>query len=382
MSKQLLLGTLVLIAIVSQPVFAHRTGEGYIFIHRNEASLTGRVELPLEDLSTVLPLDRDGSGDVSDEEFLSMYNLVEDYARERIAVGTALRDFELQYQDPRVKKHTAGRFAVLPFVVPGLSTIPDLIEAEYRVLFDAIPEHRGFLVVERNVLVGLEGNEAIPSAIFSPGEPRKPIDLTVIPTTEGFVAFVRHGIWHIWIGIDHVLFVLALVMVSVLRRSEGAWTSVPTFTPALINVAKVITLFTVAHTVTLSLAALGFVGLSPRFVESVIALSVVAAALNNIRPLFGDWKWVVVFGFGLFHGFGLASVLGDLTLNQSALALTLLGFNLGVEIGQLAIVVAAFPLLYLMRMSTAYTRVLVPVGSGVIALIAAVWFVQRVFEIG
>ena len=166
-------------------------------------------------------------------------------------------------------------------------------------------------------------------------------------------------------------------MVSVLRRSGREWTSVGGFVPALINVAKVVTLFTVAHSITLSLAALGLVSLSPRIVESIIALSVVAAALNNIRPLFGDWTWTVVFGFGLFHGFGFATVLGHLTLNQTALVLTLLGFNLGVEIGQLAVIAVTFPVLFAIRMSTAYTRLLLPTGSAAIALVAMFWFIQR-----
>ena len=378
---RILLAAGLLVALAA-PASAHRPGEGYIFVHRDEAALGGRVEFQVDDLEQIVTLDRDADGVVTNAELDAAYADIEAYVRQRIALGTATGDFDLSFVAHDLEDHPVGRFVRLHFEVPGLTTPPDLLEVEYRALFDVIPDHRGFLVVERNVLVGLEENESIPSLIFAPDSARQETDLTTRPTTEGFLAFVRHGIWHIWIGLDHILFVLSLVMVSVLRRSGNGWTSVGGFVPALINVAKVVTLFTVAHSITLSLASLGLVSLSPRLVESIIALSVVAAALNNIRPMFGDWTWPVVFGFGLFHGFGFATVLEPLTLNQTALVLTLFGFNLGVEIGQLAVIAVTFPILFAIRMSTAYTRLLLPAGSAAIALVALFWFVQRAFEIG
>ena len=383
-SGLLLLVTLGLAVTVSAPLLAHRPGEGYIFIYRDQSALGGRIEFRLEDLDRGVPLDGDGDGSVSEAEFEAAYGSVEAYVHERVLLGTASTDYELEFVSHDVEIYPVGRFARLHFRIRGLSEPPDLLEVEYRALFDVIPDHRGFLVVERNVLTGIEDNEVIPSLIFSPGAPRQATDLTRVPTTDGFIAFLRHGIWHIWIGIDHILFVLSLVMASVLRRPAGndhAWTPVEGFVPALTNLAKVVTLFTVAHTITLTLAGLGLVTLSPRFVESIIALSVVAAALNNIRPLFGGWTWTIVFGFGLFHGFGFASVLGHLTQNQAGLVITLLGFNIGVEIGQLAVIAVTFPLLFALRTSAAYTKLLLPTGSAAIALLAIVWFVQRAFEI-
>ena len=328
-----------------------------------------------------MPLDRDGNGTISEGEFESAYPQVEAYVRDHVALGLSSGDFDLEFVAHDILATPVGRFARLHFEIPGLSTPPNELQVEYQALFDTLPHHRGFLVVVRNVLTGTTDNEAIPSLILSPGSPRQETDLTQLPTTEGFIAFVKHGIWHIWIGLDHILFVLSLVMVSVLQRSGRAWTSVEGFVPALVNVAKVVTLFTVAHSITLSLAALDLARLSPRVVESVIALSVVAAALNNIRPLFGNWTWTVVFGFGLFHGFGFATVLGHLTQNQTALIVTLLGFNVGVELGQLAVITVTFPVLFAIRMSAAYTRLLLPAGSALIAVIAFFWFVQRAFEV-
>ena len=144
---------------------------------------------------------------------------------------------------------------------------------------------------------------------------------------------------------------------------------------------RIVTAFTVAHSITLSLATLGLVTLPSRIVESSIAASVVLAALNNVYPVAHGRRWMVAFGFGLLHGFGFASVLVDLGLPQGALALALLGFNLGVECGQLAIVAAFLPLAYAVRRSWFYRRVVLLGGSLVIAVVASVWFVERAFNL-
>jgi len=152
------------------------------------------------------------------------------------------------------------------------------------------------------------------------------------------------------------------------------------FRPALINVLKIVTAFTLAHSLTLSLATLGIVRLPPRLVESTIAASVILAALNNIRPVLGERGWIVAFCFGLVHGFGFANVLVDLGLARPTLALALIGFNLGVEIGQLAIVAAFLPLAFGLRGSWVYQRLTFRFGSAVIALLAATWMMERIFD--
>ena len=144
---------------------------------------------------------------------------------------------------------------------------------------------------------------------------------------------------------------------------------------------KVVTAFTVAHSITLSLAALGVVSLPSRWVESAIALSVVLAALNNIRPVVYGKRWVIAFCFGLIHGFGFASVLADLGLPQESLLIALVAFNLGVELGQLVIVGVFLPIAFTLRATAFYQRVLVVYGSAAIALIASLWLVQRALDL-
>lgn len=135
--------------------------------------------------------------------------------------------------------------------------------------------------------------------------------------------------------------------------------------------------FTVSHSITLTLAALGVVGVPSRLVESGIALSVLLAALNNVWPQVTRRAWMLAFFFGLVHGFGFASVLNDLGLPRDALAISLAGFNIGVEIGQLAVVLALVPLIFLLRERRFYRPLVLVGGSGAIAVVAALWFLQR-----
>ena len=144
---------------------------------------------------------------------------------------------------------------------------------------------------------------------------------------------------------------------------------------------KVVTAFTLAHSITLSLAALQIVSLPSRLVESVIAASVVIAALNNLRGTISKRRWIMAFAFGLIHGFGFASVLADLGLPQGALVLALIGFNAGVEIGQLCIVAVFLPIAFWLRATRFYRVGVLTGGSLVVALLASWWLVQRIFDL-
>jgi hypothetical protein len=193
--------------------------------------------------------------------------------------------------------------------------------------------------------------------------------------------YLLDGVWHIWIGYDHILFLLSLLLPAVLVRVGHQWEAAPSLRRSLLEVLKVVTAFTLAHSITLSLAALGVVSLPSRLVESTIAASVVLAALNNLKGTIEQRRWVMAFVFGLVHGFGFASVLADLGLPKDALVLALVGFNLGVEVGQLALVVAFVPVAFRLRATGFYRKGVLTVGSILVALIASWWFVQRAFDI-
>ncbi|MEO1086645.1 MAG: HupE/UreJ family protein, partial [Acidobacteriota bacterium] len=139
--------------------------------------------------------------------------------------------------------------------------------------------------------------------------------------------------------------------------------------------------FTIAHSITLSLAALDIISLSSRVVESIIALSIVLVAINNVFPKVREGHWLVIFFFGLFHGMGFASVMGELPFRMMHLVQVILAFNIGVELGQIAIVAVAFPILFLLRKSPIYKPVFLNGGSIAIGLLALWWFIERAFEL-
>jgi len=199
-----------------------------------------------------------------------------------------------------------------------------------------------------------------------------------------FIEYLQTGVWHIWTGFDHLLFLFSLLLPAVLALSGAKcakWQPADSFRSASLDVLKIVTAFTVAHSITLTLATLHIVSLPSRWVESAIAASVVIAALNNLFPMVRGRRWVVAFFFGLIHGFGFASVLADLGLPSSSLAIALVGFNLGVETGQLAIVAAFLPTAYALRQTWFYRKLVFTAGSLVIVAIASVWLVERAFNL-
>ena len=245
--------------------------------------------------------------------------------------------------------HTDGTYAVLSLAGRCPQSGPTLT-VDYRVFADIDPQHRGLLnFVER-------GQSR--SVVFGADHPQWVIGGDAAGPLLQFVTYVDEGVWHIWLGFDHILFLVSLLLPAVLILREGAWKPAPSFRAAFVDVARVVTAFTLAHSITLSLAALGIVALPSRWVESAIALSVVLAALNNLFPLVANGRWIAAFGFGLLHG-----------------------FNIGVELGQHAIVAAFLPLAYALRGTRTYRRLVLRGGSAAIAAIAAVWLAERAFDV-
>ena len=181
-----------------------------------------------------------------------------------------------------------------------------------------------------------------------------------------FWAFLKLGVEHILTGYDHLLFLLGLLVAC--RRFR--------------SMALVVTCFTLAHSVTLALAALDVVSLPGRVVEPLIAASILFVGVENlVRREEPRGRWALAFAFGLIHGFGFAGVLREVGLGPStgALLVSLFSFNLGVEVGQLAVTALVLPLLWKLRDVPAFARYGLPVVSAVVALAGAYWLVQRLF---
>lgn len=359
------------------PAAAHTLGEGYLFLNVADGRVHGRIEITLNDLDKALPLDTDRDGLVSDEEFAGNIDAVRDYVASRVSVRVAGGENVIQLGGHTLERLGLGKFAAIDYDSLPLDVSQDLI-VRYDMIFDADESHRGFLVLQSSVTTGesWEG-EGEKTLVFTPGGRERILPADGLSLWDSFRDFFVHGVWHIWIGVDHILFLVALVLPSVLIWNSREWRPVNDVRSTLWAVVKVVTLFTIAHTITLTLATLSIVELPSRLVESVIAASVAFAALNNVYPLLRKGIGYVVFAFGLFHGFGFASVLQDLIVSPRTLAVDLIAFNVGVEVGQIAIVAVVVPVLFVLRSQRFYVPAVLRAGSAFICLLAILWLVER-----
>ena len=357
---------------ISFSASAHKPSDSYLTLRVAGATITGQWDIALRDLDFAIGLDADGDAQITWGEVRAKQNDIAAYALSRLSLAAAGQTCPARVTGILIDSHTDGAYAVLRFTAACPAPIQTL-QARYALFFDIDPQHKGLLRLE------YAGHSV--TGIFAPDKAAQEFTLARPNKLRQFFDYGREGVWHIWIGDDHILFLLALLLPAVVRREGGHWQAVAAFKPALWQVFKIVTAFTVAHSITLSLATLGVVSLPSRWVEATIAASVVIAALNNIWPLFAERRWMMAFAFGLIHGFGFASVLRDLGLPQDALILALVGFNLGVEAGQLAIVATFLPLAYALRRSWIYRRVILLGGSFLIAAVASVWLVERAFNL-
>lgn len=192
-----------------------------------------------------------------------------------------------------------------------------------------------------------------------------------------FARFVGEGIWHVLIGYDHIAFVLLLLLPSVMRPVDGRWQGAVGMGPVTRDIVTIVTAFTVAHSTTLALAVTGTVVLPMGPIEVAIAASIAAAGLLNLMPDLSGWRLPLAFGFGFVHGFGFANALGEIDAKGTALLPLLAGFNIGVEVAQLAIVAVVLPLIYLARRKRWYAGGVLPLGSCALGVAGLVWLIQR-----
>ena len=214
---------------------------------------------------------------------------------------------------------------------------------------------------------------------FTPSEPASFVDLGAPLYGRTLTLGLELGLDHIRTGLDHIFFILALVLPSVLVWNKG-WSPTRRFGTALWKVLKLMTMFTIAHSVTFTLAGLGIVPQpNGRVIESAIAISIVAAALHNLRPIWINKEWLLALFFGLFHGFGFASLVEELEVSTRTQLVSLVGRNLGIELGQIIVILATFPLLYLLRRFVAYTYAMYAFSFG-LAIVGGVWAIERISE--
>lgn len=351
---------------------AHKPSDSYLTLDLRGETLSGQWDIALRDLEYALGLDANGDAAITWGELKAQHDAIAAYAFRHLTISSDQQLCELRAQSQQVNKHSDGAYTVLLF--NSNCATSDALNVDYQLFFTLDPLHRGLLQIQYP--------DTVQSAILSPEQSAITLQQArPISAWQSFVQYWHEGVWHIWIGFDHILFLLALLLPAVLRREQGRWQTDLPLRAVIIDVTAIVTAFTVAHSITLSLAVLSWVELPSRWVESAIAATVILAAFNNLYPLIPGRRWLIAFVLGLIHGFGFAGVLVDLGLPGNALAIALAGFNVGVEAGQLAIVAALLPLAYWLRESWFYRRAILQLGSVAVFSIALVWFVERSFNL-
>lgn len=357
---------------------AHSGTESYLYLDVYDTAIEGRIEFPIADLNEILGIE------IPDDEMAaSVYvaenlDLLQGYAAEHLSIGEAGDEWPIVFDGHSFVGVAAGSYVVFDFVVDrDFDSVPRQFDVTYDGIIHAKDDRNALLLIGTDWGSGTFANEASELLRYTPNSTTQTVDLGGSSFWKGMLAVIGLGVEHIQIGSDHILFIVALVLPAVLvyRRPEG-WLPAPTFGSSLWRVLKIVTMFTLAHTITLTLGGLGIIELPGALVETVIAISIALAALHNIRPQFFNKEWLIAFGFGLFHGFGFAGLLGDLGLTQSRRFFSLLGFNIGIEVGQAIIIVLIFPSLYLLRRTRFYVNAM-KAGSALLVFIALGWALDR-----
>jgi hypothetical protein len=377
--RQLLAAAALFTALMGDPAAAHKASDAYLSLRVEGERVVQRLDIALKDLDREIGLDADGDALLRWGEVRQRWPDIERLAAGAVRLSSGGRPCVPESgAPPQLDSHTDGRYAVVSLTLRCAGPVAAL-DVDYRLFADSDPTHRGIVRLEHAPGGGTATAVLVPGAAPQRlGGGRSAAD-----AGRSFAGFVAEGVHHIAIGLDHVLFLVVLLTVAVWRRAPdgGGWVPRAQAAGAWRETARLVTAFTLAHSLTLALAALGLLAPPSRWVESLIAISVLVTALDNIRPFLPGPRWAAVAAFGLVHGFGFAGPLQDLGLVQGRLVLPLLGFNLGVELGQLVLVALLLPPALALRQAAAYRRVVVQGGSALVALLALGWTLERAFVV-
>ena len=338
---------------------AHDPGLSAAEIRVKDSSIAVRLELSLPDVEPLVKVDSNKDGQISGDELQSAAPQLENLARVSFAIALDEKTVECS----NVSVALAGS--------RGVSLTAEFVKtpaSEVNVaslLFRRLPHgHRQYISVLSS------SGEILAESLLDQSSPslRVRLEGTAVSGLREFGSFFALGVEHILTGYDHLAFLIGLLVIGV----------------AFKDAARIITAFTVAHSVTLALAALDVVRISSNLVEPMIAASIVYVGVDNLMRVKSAastvrWRWLIAFGFGLIHGFGFASAVKQLGIGSwsGGVLVPLLSFNLGVEAGQIAIAGLVLPVIWQLRERPQLFKRFAPVCSTLIALAGGYWFIER-----
>lgn len=352
---------------LANPSHAHKASDSYLRLNVADALITGEWSISLRDMELEVGLDRDGNGAITWGEVKAGRAAMTDRLAQALTLTTQA-PCPVTFGDMLVEENSDGHYVVLRLQATCAAPIETLTIRD-AFLFNRDAQHKS--------LIALTAGEYVQSAILSTDLREVTLSVHAPGALQQLGEFVRQGMLHIALGFDHLLFLLALLLPAAWIYRDGVRRVDASFREVFAQVFITISAFTLAHAITLALTLFDLVTIRSPIVESLIALTIMLSCLNNLWPWLTQRLWVLAFGFGLIHGIGFATTLTELGLSPSAKLLALLGFNVGVELAQLALVAVLLPIFYTIRAHRAYRVVVVQGFSCIIFLVATVWFFQR-----
>lgn len=345
--------------------------ENYITINPNKPASTVSLDFESDNLDQYIVLDTNENGLISWKELRAKKDEIIELVLPHLKVVSGGKLCTKEVKDFNIHRRAHQSYITLQMKLS--CKLEDKIDIHYDLFFDVDRSQKAFVQIK-------DKNHSQPMVI-SPRKRQLTINIKNRFAFETFVNFLVEGIWHIWIGFDHILFLLMLLVPSVIYFKNREIIPQNSLKKVIITILKIVTAFTIAHSITLALSVLDVVDVNSRYIEIAIALSVLFTALNNLFLFTQTKTWIIAFLFGLIHGFGFANVLKEMTLKSSELTGSLLGFNLGVEIGQLAIVLVVIPIIFLTRNTKFYRYFILYGFSAITAVISLLWAYERYFNL-
>lgn len=366
---------------------AHQSGNSYVRISSTEAGVSVQIDFAVRDLNSLLQIPPEKQKEIRRHELEEMRDRLAALIGESLSLEADGNPLSLTFQAQEVTVHNDGLYVRQTHSSAALPANAAYLLVRYGFFNEEEKVARAFLKLNSGPLES--------TTVLDPRHAVQRLPLREIALAEALWTYAREGAFHIWSGPDHLLFLLCLLLpglgLAAPRRAVLSAESAVSAAPETAGTSqhsglrtvgmyalKVVTAFTLSHSITLAAAALDWIALPDKLIESAIAASIIVSALLNLRGGEGRQSWKLALGFGLIHGMGFANGLRELGLSSSHFIETLVAFNLGVEFGQLVVVLAAGLLLWPVLNNERVIRLIQRWGSISILLMACVWLAERV----
>lgn len=381
-------------------VVAHPMPNSVVILKVHEKNISGEIQLPLGELQSAIGMSvNDNSVRLVERLSDSLRIYLQKHIRPRTFDGKlwnvelgAMQVIETKSKLSGVYKELLVEFSMTP---PQYYDLRNFY-FDYDVILHQVASHKVLIAIKQDWQQGIMHEERTPLDETSPDSTMQQvgvIEWDIVSNKlnpfqvslqqgslwKGFKSMVSLGIKHIAEGTDHLLFLLVLLLPIPLIINHKKWTSHRSVRQSLVHIFKVVTSFTIGHSITLIFGALGWIFLPSKPIEVLIGISILVSAIHAIKPIFPNKETHIALGFGLIHGLAFAYTLQDLNLSMSKMALSILGFNLGIEFMQLAVIIAVIPWLILLSRTSFYS--IFRVGGAVLAAITSIaWIIERLLE--